>query len=349
MDFTSLQNRSVEWLSGGPGGDVVLSSRVRLARNIDGYPFVGRASDQQRARLEELSRNVLLSLDALPPLKYVRLERLSTLQRQFLSERSLIRAEQAANGRLGAVAFDETEQTGVIVNDEDHLRAQVTLGGLQLREAARRVDELDDLLSERIPFAFSSRFGYLTAGPANVGTGLRASVLLHLPAIVMTHEMDRVVELARGPNLRLRGVFGESAHGTGDIYQMSNVATLGRAEDEIVDSVASTAARIVEMERADRASLRENHPEQFQHRIERALRLLKVAARITSQESLCFLSQVRMGVEMALLDRPSPGVVNELLLLTLPAHLQTMEGRPMDAVARNEARAVYVRQRLTGT
>jgi len=347
MNLTFLKSKSVEWLQGGPESDVVVSSRVRLARNIDGFPFVPRATERQRARIEELLHNVILSLDTQPPLEYVRLDKLEPLLRELLLERRLISPEHAEADWVRGLALDRTGQVSVMVNEEDHLRLQFMLGGFRLEEVYDRADRFDDAVADRVPLAFSDKYGYLTVCPTNVGTGLRASLMLHLPGVVMAQEMDKVVETAREAKLKLRGVYGEGTHGAGDFYQVSNHVTLGPSENEVIDSVVSAGRRLVELERGARSTLYQAHPEEFQGRIKSALRLLRSASAISSQEALSFLSQVRLGVEMGLVPETSRETLNELLLLTLPAHLQTMEGRLLDSSVRNELRASYVKGRLS--
>jgi len=347
MDLKTLKDRPVEWLRGGPEGDVVVSSRVRFARNVDGYPFIGRCTEQQRARLEELVRNVLMRPGMLPRLNYVRLDGLDGLLRDLLLERHLISSEHAAADWVRAVAFDETEKVSIMVNEEDHLRIQLILGGLRLEEAYRAADRLDDVLAESIPFAYSDRYGYLTACPTNVGTGMRASVMLHLPGMVMGHEMDRVFKLAQERKLTVRGIFGEGTHGAGDLYQISNRVTLGLTEEEIVAGVRDAALELTAQERTARQTLYRQHRREFRRRVRRAFELLCSAASISSLEALSFLSQVRMGLAMDALSGASMEVVNDLFLLTLPAHLQTMEGRELDSEVRDRVRAAYVRDRLT--
>ncbi|MHC4592818.1 MAG: ATP--guanido phosphotransferase [Planctomycetota bacterium] len=347
MDVASLKDRPVEWLKGGPEGDVIVSSRVRLARNIDGYPFVQRATDQQRRRIEELLRNIILSLQVDPPLEYVRLDLLEPLQRELLLERRLVSGELAEAEWVRGVAFDQDEQASVMVNEEDHLRIQFIRGGLRLTEVYEQANRLDDLLAERVPFAFSPTFGFLTACPTNAGTGMRASVMLHLPGIVMAQEMDKVRQFTEAQRLSLRGVYGEGTPGAGDFYQISNHFTLGPTEEEIAKSVTEAARKLAELERAARLNLFSKHRHELQHRLEQAMHLLRSASTISSQEALSFLSQVRMGVEMDLLQNTRMQTLNDLLLLTLPAHLQTMEGRALDSSVRNELRATYVKDRLT--
>lgn len=346
MDLKSLRNKSVEWLKGGPQSDVVVSSRVRLMRNIDGFQFVGRASEQQRARVEELLRNVLYAAETAPALNYFRLGQLNSLMIELLSERRLISREHAEGDWVRAVAFDDPEQLSVMVNEEDHLVCQFVRGGLRLEEAYERADRFDDWLSERIPFAFSPRYGYLTASPTNVGSGLRATILLHVPGIVMTQEMDEVVRLAQTHDLLLQGGYGEGTQGAGDLYQVSNRITLGLTESEIVRSVREGAEALVERERAARESLLGEHRTELRERVLKAYELLGTAGRLSSEEALNFLSQVRLGVVLELLGGATMEQLNELFLLTLPAHLQTMEGRELDSAVRNELRASYLRKRL---
>ena len=346
MDLRLLKDRPVEWLRGGPEDDVVVSSRIRLARNVDGYPFVGHASPHQRARTEEVLRHAVLATAGDTALQYVRLDELPPLLLELLVERRLVSREHAEADWVRGVAFDEAERVSVMVNEEDHLRLQFVQGGLCLEEVYDRADAFDDLLSARVPFAFSSQWGYLTACPTNVGTGLRASVMFHLPGLVMGQEMDKVIDLAREERLTLRGVYGEGTHGAGDFYQLSNHASLGPSEEQLVSLVLAAARRVAEMERTARTMLRDDHPQEFRRRIEHAFRLLRSARTISSQEALSFLSQVRMGVETGLLPDTPIAALNELLLLTLPAHLQTMEGRVLDSSVRNELRASYVRNRL---
>lgn len=346
MDLKSLNVRRAVWLDGGPDGDVVLSSRVRIARNLDGFPFVSRCSDAQRARIEELARNVVLSLPIDRPLHYVRLDELTDLYRELLLERHLIGREVAEGHGVRAIAFDDGEHYSVTVNAEDHLRVRCTGGGLSLEDVYESADRLDDMLAARIPFAFSDQYGYLTASPLNVGTGLRASVMLHLPGVVMAHEMDRLAEIARQDNLAVRGTYGEGTHGAGDFYQVCNQVTLGLCEEVIVSQVGRSAKQLCELERSCRSNLHASHPGEFCERIEKAYELLCSAAALSSQETLNLLSLVRLGVEMGLLRAAPMATINDLFFLTLPAHLQTMEGGELDSAVRNELRASYVRNRL---
>lgn len=346
MNLEVLKNNVGEWLKGGPEDDVVISSRVRLARNIEGYTFVQRASDQQIARIEELLRNKVLACIVEPELSYFRLNDLEDLALQLLVERHLISRDHARADWIRGVAFDRRERLSVMVNEEDHLRVQMVCGGLRLQDVWEQVNRIDDQLSSEIPFAFSPKYGYLAACPTNAGTGMRASIMVHLPALVLTREVEQIVAMANDERLALRGLYGEGTEASGDLYQISNQVTLGHSEEEIIEQVSEVVARVVSTERAARANLSREHRPELTERINRALSLLLKASMISSEEALHFLSQVKMGIEMGIVEDISSKTLNELFLLTLPAHLQTIGGRSVGSKQQNQIRAAYVRERL---
>jgi protein arginine kinase len=343
----SLKNRVGEWLRGGPEGDVVISSRVRLARNIAGHAFLTRSDEQEIARIEELLRDKITSCEFGGELTYCRLDQIDPLLGQLLVERHLIAKDHAAASWVRGVAFCPRERLSMMVNEEDHLRIQLIGGGLRLEEAWREVDRVDDILGDAIPFAFSARYGYLTACPSNLGTGMRASVMVHLPALVMAREMEKVIELAQCQNLAVRGLYGEGTHASADLYQISNQVSLGVSEGDILAEVNQAASQVLELERGARENLLGRHRAELQGRIERALEMLRSTVSVSSEEALHLLSQVRLGVQMGLLKGVAMETLNELLLLTLPAHLQTMEGKVLESLQRDEVRAGYVRERLS--
>ncbi len=343
----NLQDNVGEWLRGGPEDDVVLSTRVRLARNIAGYPFLSRASPQQIARIEELLHEKILSCRFRERMNYYRLNELDPLLRQLLVERHLMGRDHAEASWVRGLAFCADEHLSLMVNEEDHLRMQAVCGGLQPRRAFEEVCEVDDALAEVIPFAFSARYGYLTACPTNVGTGMRASVMVHLPALIMTREMDKVIEMSRRLKLALRGLYGEGTRGSADLYQISNRVSLGVKEEKILAEVSRAAGGVMSLERNARENLLREDRSALQGRIERALELLREASMISSEETLHLLSQVRMGVHMSLVKGVGLKELNELLLLTLPAHLQTIEGKRVERLKRNELRAARLKEKLS--
>ena len=342
----TLSNRDCQWIRGGADGDVILSTRVRLARNIAGYPFLSRASGREVARIEELMRGKITGADIAEDLEYYRIDEMGAVERQVLVERHLIGQEHADRHGPGGVAFTRDETLSIMVNEEDHLRVQIMGPGMDLRRAFERVREIDQALAEVIPFAFSAKFGYLTACPTNVGTGLRASVLVHLPALSMAREMDRIVGLCQDRDLSLRGLYGEGSQASADLYELSNQVTLGKKEMEIVSGVKSAVQEIAGRERDARDLFMEKDHDKLGGRVGRALELLQSAGELSVEESLNFLSQVRLGVECGLLREVDGELVNRLLLLTLPAHLQTMEGEEIERLERNRLRARYLKDEL---
>jgi len=342
----SLTSNVGEWLRGGPDDDVVVSSRARLARNIAGYPFVSRGNAAEIARIEELLRNKIMPCGRRYGLTYYRLDQIEPLVRQLFVERHIVARDFAEVAWVRGVAFGTDERMSLMVNEEDHLRMQVVCGGLQLERAFREVCGVEGMLAEEIPFAFSARYGYLTACPTNVGTGMRASVMVHLPALVMGQEMEKVLEMAHRLQLALRGLYGEGTHGSADFYQLSNRISLGLREEQILERISHAVRDLMKLERDARDGFLGEHRHELHDRIGRALDLLGSASMISSEEALNLLSQVRMGVCMGLVSQVDVKALNELLLLTLPAHLQTIEGRRVGRLERNELRACHLKQRL---
>ncbi len=348
--LTTLKSNTLgQWLRGGPEGDIVLSSRVRLARNIARHPFLSRAGTHQTARIEEIIRNKIRESNIDPPLQYYRLDRMEQLELNLLVERHLIARDHAESDLVRGVAFSEDENLSIMVNEEDHLRIQAIYSGLRIHEAARTVMKVDDILAEHLPYAFSADYGYLTACPTNVGTGMRASVMLHLPAVIINREMDKLTQICEDMNLALRGLYGEGTHGAADIYQVSNNTTLGITEQEIAEHIMLSVEKIIDLERNIRGSLLKSHREELRRRVGKALDLLSHARAISSEEALNLLSQVLMGVRLELIEGLSEEKMNELFLFTLPAHLQTIVGREDDRLRRNEMRASYIRKHLNTT
>ena len=341
-----MHNSVGEWLRGGPESDVVISSRVRLARNVDGYAFLPKADEQEVARIEALLNSKILSCKLRPGLLYYRVDEMGPLFRQLLVERHLMGRDHAEADWRRGLAFCPRERLCLLVNEEDHLRIQVVYGGFQLDKAWRELNEVDDILAEVIPYAFSPRYGYLTACPTNVGTGMRASVMVHLPALVMAREMDKVVELAQRFRLALRGLYGEGTHASADLYQVSNQVTIGVTEEGIVEQLSTASVEIMSLERGAREDFFVHNRAKLKERIDRALGMLASATTISSEEALQLLSQVRLGVEMNLVDDVRMETLNELLLLTLPAHLQTILGSEVEVLKRDELRADCVRKKL---
>jgi protein arginine kinase len=350
VEFDDLARGSSEWLRGsGPEADIVISSRVRLARNLAAYPFISRASTHDRAEVERTLREAILSLHGADSLLYLDVERLDSLDRQLLVERQLISREHADNQGARGVAIDTKQQISLMVNEEDHLRIQVMHSGLDLWGAWERINAIDDLIESRVYYAFHERLGYLTACPTNVGTGMRVSVMLHLPALVLTREIEKVFRSLQKISVTVRGLYGEGSQPAGDFYQISNQATLGRSEREIITQLGHDDAvvpQIIKYERNARAALLDQKRDTLADQVSRAYGILRNARMISSEETMLLLSRLRMGVHMGLLNELSIGTINQLFLYTHPAHLQKMSGRELDTADRNIERARYIREHL---
>ncbi len=347
MHLEDLAGHSGEWLRGaGPESDIVISSRVRLARNLADFPFISRATPQDRVQIKESLRDAVLRIGENDSLLYIDVEDLAGVDRQFLVERQLISRELAESQGARSVAIDQCEKFSVMINEEDHLRIQVMQGGLDLQSAGERINRIDDLIEEKVVYAYHDRLGYLTACPTNVGTGMRVSVMLHLPALVITRQIDRVFRSLQKISLAVRGLYGEGSQAMGDFYQISNQITLGRSEQELIKQVGDIVPVIIDYERQARDFLiRESH-ENLHDRVSRAYGILRTAQTISSEETMHLLSSVRMGVNLGLIEDLAIPTVNDLFIHTQPAHLQKLTGAELDTADRNIERARYLRGHL---
>jgi len=349
MSPTKRYEKVGRWMAGvGRDRDVVISSRVRLARNAAGHRFVNRASQEERRELAEKLASAVQRIEGAPEMEYFDLTTMSDLDRQLLEERHLISREHAeGEGPRGvAVAHDET--VSVMVNEEDHLRMQVLQDGFELDEAWTLMDRIDSAIEKRVPYAFDPKYGYLTACPTNVGTGLRVSVMLHLPALAMTRELQRVFNAAAKIDFIVRGLYGEGTQSHGDFFQLSNQKTLGRSEEEILENLRVVIPQVVRYERRVHDAMLNEHRRQLEDRVGRAYGILRNVRMIASDEALHLLSQVRLGVNLGLLKGMDLPAVNRLFILTRPAHLQKSVGRELDAQERDMARADFLRKGLAG-
>jgi len=347
MRLTDLVNQPGEWLRGtGAASDIVISTRVRLARNIAGYPFVTRLAPDQQA---ELSHRLCASIcedGAVPECHYFDLKVANEIERRLLVERHLIsREHEEAEGDRG-VAIQPTEAISIMVNEEDHLRIQVLHAGFELADVWQTANEIDTHLGESVPYAYSERLGFLTACPTNVGTGLRASVMLHLPALEMTKQIEKVFHAVAKINLAVRGLYGEGTQASGNLYQISNQITLGKTEEEITTEIQAIVPEILENERRARHFILDRNRPQLEDRVWRAYGMLRHARIISSSETIALLSHLRLGVHLGIFTGLEISAVNQLFLKTLPAHLQLMEGRELDPQTRDVARATYLRKCL---
>jgi protein arginine kinase len=330
----------------GPDADVAMSTRIRLARNVEGYPFPGYIAEDKRKELEERLRTWISKAKVADDIQYQNVNALPTLQRTLLVEKHIISRELANGTGERGVTFGADELISVMTNEEDHLRIQVLRCGLKLREAFETIRQIDQKLEKSVPYAFHDKFGYLTACPTNCGTGMRISVMLHLPTLVLMNQIQKVFQAATKVGLTVRGFYGEGTNASGDFFQISNQHTLGRTEDESLGVVERIVTKIVEYERGVRKHLMESNRMLLEDKVWRSLGVLRYARKLTSEEAMELLSAVRLGVTMNLVPGLNIADVNELFVLTQPAHLQALKGRTLEAPERDIARANLVRDRL---
>lgn len=334
------------WLSGdGPEAEIVFSSRLRLARNIRGYHFPRKLSgDKRRALFDEIVGGIRRAGIIPAPLVY-RMEDLSPLDRQFLLERRLISRELSAEGR-GGVIVGPDEVVSLMINEEDHLRIQVIRSGLSLKQCWEEIDRIDRRLERELPFECADDLGYLTACPSNVGTGMRASVMLHLPALVLRRQIGKIIQALGKLGLAVRGLYGEGSPASGNIFQISNQATLGKSEQEIIDDLDRIIRKIIVHERTGRRMLLDGQLLKLEDRIFRSRGILDQARLISSEEAISLLSLLRMGVDLGLLPNIPRRTVNQIFIQSQPAHLQKLAGSELTPEKRDALRARLIRERL---
>ncbi len=345
MTIDELTRSPGEWLKGsGPESDIVICSRIRLARNLADFPFISKASRSDKADIVSQIRDALHESDS--PLSYFDVEKLSDLDRQFLVERHLISRELKEGEGPRGVAFNADESASVMVNEEDHLRIQVMRSGLALTETWEQIDELDNRLEEHLDYAFSQELGYLSACPTNVGTGIRVGVMLHLPALGQTEQLDKFFRALQKIYLSVRGLHGEGTQPYGDFYQISNQQTLGKSEQELIKNLTDVIPQLIEYERKARQTLLAEKRQVLHDQVSRAYGVLKTAHTISSEETMLLLSSVRMGINLGLIDDLDIAQVNELFINTQPAHLQKIHGQTLAVDERNVLRATYLRKKF---
>jgi protein arginine kinase len=340
------------WLeASGPHADIVLSTRVRLARNLQGHAFGPRIREEDREQVYERASRAVERTRLLRDGVAIEMATLPRLSRQVLLERHLISREMAGEHEAGpprgaALVMSADERLGVMVNEEDHLRLQALLSGLRLHEAYQLVDSLDEELGSELPFAYHPEFGYLTSCPTNVGTGLRASVFLHLPGLVLTKEIGKVLQGIGQVGLTFRGLYGEGSEVVGNFFQISNQTTLGKSEEDLIDHLQEIVSRVIQYEIKARSVLLRDAPGVIEDKIWRAYGLLRYARSLGFEEVMNLLSGVRLGVSMKLLPGPSVYTLNKIMIYAQAAHLEQGAGRSLSEAESDLHRAAYVRRIL---
>ena len=330
----------------GPHDRIVMSSRVRLARNLKEAAFPGWAKKAERIRVLEIIQPAIETLPEMKDAFSGTMDRLSTLDKQILVERHLISREHAAKSAGSGLVLNRDEALCFMINEEDHLRMQALGPGLQLRRAWGTIDAADSVLEKKLTYAFSPDLGYLTACPTNLGTGIRVSAMLHLPGLVLAEQINPIIQSVNKLGLAVRGLYGEGTEALGNVFQVSNQMTLGETEIAIVERLEKVLAQIIEHEENARASLLEKKPKMVYNHIGRAYGILANAHSISSKETMNLLSLMRLGVDMGLFPGVDRSLVDELFILTQPAHLQRQHSEKLSAEDRDLLRADMVRERL---
>src|SRR5213078_4696782 len=330
----------------GPHDRIVMSSRVRLARNVKDAAFPGWAKKPERIRVLEMIRPAVEGLPEMKEAFSETMDSLSALDKQILVERHLISREHAAKSAGSGLVLNRDETLCFMINEEDHLRMQALRPGLQLRQAWTAIDQADSALEKKLEYAFSPELGYLTACPTNIGTGIRVSAMLHLPGLVLAEQINPIIQSVNKLGLAVRGLYGEGTEALGNVFQVSNQMTLGEAELAIVERLEKVLAQIIEHEENARASLLEKKPKMVFNHIGRAYGILANAHSISSKETMNLLSLMRLGVDVGLFPGVDRALVDELFILTQPAHLQKQHSEKLSAEERDLLRADMVRERL---
>jgi protein arginine kinase len=347
MRFSTLLKHPAAWMTGADAeSSIVLTSRIRLARNVSDVPFPGWARKQERI---EIMSKLRTQVESLPEMKNAfshQLSELTSVQKQVLVERHLISREQAARSEGSAAVVNRAQTLSVMINEEDHLRLQSIRSGLHLRSAYELITKIDQQLEKKLPYAFDHELGYLTACPTNVGTGLRASAMLHLPGLVISDHISQVIQAVAKLGLAVRGIFGEGTESLGHLFQISNQSTLGESEDEIIDRLERVIRNVRDHERNARLKLVEDDPQMMADKISRSYGVLRHAYVIDSKEALAHLSLLRLGGDLGCFPDEIISLCDALLMDIEPAHLQHIADQKLTPEQRDSMRAEIIRDRL---
>lgn len=349
MSLEQFMNEAISpWMRvEGPENDIVLSTRIRLARNFEKVTFPIIANeDELRSVMEFMKENYEgKSYANYQNLAFIEMEDLSHIEKRVLVEKHLI-SPYLTKARASGVLVSENEQLSIMVNEEDHIRIQLYFPGFQMKQALEHAFELDDWLEEKIDFAFDERWGYLTSCPTNVGTGMRASVMIHLPALVLTKRINQMIPAINQFGFVVRGIYGEGTEALGNLFQVSNQITLGKSEEDIVEDLESVIINLVEQEREARHYLLHTSGKKLEDQIFRSYGILKYGRIIESQEAAARISDVRLGVDLGMIKDVSHNVLNELMVLTQPGFLQHYAKKVLTTSERDVLRATLIRERL---
>ncbi|MDQ0233017.1 protein arginine kinase [Metabacillus malikii] len=343
-----ISNAISAWMKDGPDSDIVLSSRIRLARNIDQYKFPTISSNEESQTVLNLFESAYASreFNNIGKLELIKMSEMQPIQKRVLVEKHLISPNLTENAPYGGCLISENEEVSIMINEEDHVRIQCLFPGFQLKEALEVANQLDDWIEQDVDYAFDEQRGYLTSCPTNVGTGLRASVMMHLPALVLTQKINRIIPAINQLGLVVRGIYGEGSEAIGNLFQISNQITLGKSEKDIIEDLVSVVQQLITQERNTREELYEVSKTQLEDRVYRSFGTLAYSRIIESNETAKCLSDVRLGIDLGIITDISRNILNELMILTQPGFLQQYYGGPLRPEERDIRRAALIRERL---
>jgi protein arginine kinase len=345
MDLSRIIESKTALTTGGhPAEPIVLSTRIRLARNIAPYPFPGWAKTSQRLVLQEQLMESVAATEAMKAGFKLDLSATDEFERLVLVERHLISRELGEAEEGAGVVFSADQGLSVMVNEEDHLRLQAVASGFNFKSTWSTIDALDSSLEETLDYAYSPELGYLTACPTNLGTGLRASAMLHLPGLVIQDHIEKVIRMVNQLGMAVRGQFGEGSEATGSIFQISNQQTLGENEAEIIDRLRSILTAVIEQEQNARQKILEEKPHKLFDKIGRAYGILKNGHLLSSEETMNLLSLMRLAVDLGMLPQDHRAKVDQLLMEIQPGHLQYFAHRSVEPEERDRQRATLIRK-----
>ncbi|RWR10585.1 protein arginine kinase [Siminovitchia fortis] len=350
MSLEKFLNQAVSsWMSSeGPDSDIILSSRIRLARNLRNFKFPTLFTNDEAREIISKTKNIFVQENdhGFGQLEFLEIDDLKALEKRVLVEKHLISPRLAEHATHGAVLLSGQEDISIMLNEEDHIRIQCLFPGLQISEALERANVIDNILEAKVDYAFDEKLGYITSCPTNVGTGLRASVMVHLPALILTRQMNRIIPAINQLGLVVRGIYGEGSEALGNIFQISNQITLGKSEEDIIGDLISVVQQIVAQERAAREALIKTSGIQLENKVFRSYGILANSRIIETKEASECLSDVRLGIDTGYITHLSRNILNELMILTQPGFLQQYAGGPLRPVERDIKRAALIRERL---
>ncbi|HLR02471.1 MAG TPA: protein arginine kinase [Virgibacillus sp.] len=332
----------------GPDSDIVLSSRIRLARNFSDVSFPVFAEKEALKDVMQYLKTEYehQSFGEYHDFEYFPIKDLTPVERRVLVEKHLISPLLAKHAETAATLISENEQVSLMINEEDHIRMQLYFPGFQLSRALEKAFEFDDWIEEKVNYAFDEKKGYLTSCPTNVGTGMRASVMMHLPALALTKQINRIIPAINQLGLVVRGIYGEGSEASGNLFQISNQITLGKSEQDIVSDLESVVSQLIRHERHARETLMEQSGTKLEDRVYRSYGLLKYSRIMESKEAAKCLSDVRLGIDLGLIEHVSQHILHELMVLTQPGFLQQYAKTSLTANERDVLRASLIRERI---